>query len=90
MKKKTTIARLSSTTSIVVDEATKRRNEELNNCPILHNGIKNSDIFRTMVFHFKTDNYLNIDDCMDFVVSLVKRPMNDKDEDIEMAEERFM
>ena len=52
-----------------VDEALLQQQRELqkaaledNNInPLLHNGITNRDIFRTLLFHFKTDNYIPID-----------------------------
>merc|ERR1719473_2075321 len=56
--------------------------------PLLNNGITNRDIFRTLLFHFKTDNYIPIDKAADFVVNLLKRPVKTKyDQD---AEDRFL
>ena len=55
--------------------------------PLLHNGITNKDIFRTLLFHFKTDNVIPIDKAAEFVVNLLKRPVKtvyDRE-----AEERF-
>ena len=55
--------------------------------PLLNNGITNRDIFRTLLFHFKTDNYIPIEKATDFVVNLLKRPVvtvYDKE-----AEDRF-
>ena len=43
--------------------------------PLLNNGITNRDIFRTLLFHFKTDNYIPIDNAAEFVVNLLKRPV---------------
>ena len=43
--------------------------------PLLHNGITNRDIFRTLLFHFKTDNVIPIDKAAEFVVNLLKRPV---------------
>ena len=79
-----------------IDEETRKRNEELqkqalldNNInPLLHNGITNRDIFRTLLFHFKTDNYIPIDKAADFVVNLLKRPVKTKYD--QEAEERFL
>ena len=56
--------------------------------PLLNNGITNRDIFRTLLFHFKTDNFIPIDKAAEFVVNLLKRPVKTKyDQD---AEERFL
>ena len=55
--------------------------------PLLNNGITNRDIFRTLLFHFKTNNYIPIDKAADFVVNLLKRPVETK-YDAE-AEKRF-
>lgn len=55
--------------------------------PLLRDGIENQDIFRTLCFHFKSDNYVPIEYAADFVISLLKRPIRtnyDKE-----AEERF-
>eukprot|EP00355_Strombidium_rassoulzadegani_P009394 CAMPEP_0168623648 /NCGR_PEP_ID=MMETSP0449_2-20121227/8943_1 /TAXON_ID=1082188 /ORGANISM="Strombidium rassoulzadegani, Strain ras09" /LENGTH=174 /DNA_ID=CAMNT_0008665055 /DNA_START=91 /DNA_END=612 /DNA_ORIENTATION=+ len=55
--------------------------------PLLNNGITNRDIFRTLLFHFKTDNFIPIDKAAEFVVNLLKRPVvtvYDRE-----AEERF-
>ena len=43
--------------------------------PLLNNGITNRDIFRTLLFHFKTDNIIPIDKAAEFVVNLLKRPV---------------
>ena len=43
--------------------------------PLLNNGITNRDIFRTLLFHFKTDNVIPIDKAAEFVVNLLKRPV---------------
>ena len=56
--------------------------------PLLHNGITNRDIFRTLLFHFKTDNYIPIEAAAEFVVNLLKRPVITKYD--KEAEERFM
>ena len=79
-----------------VDEEKRKREEELqaqalkdNNInPLLNNGITNRDIFRTLLFHFKTDNYIPVDKAADFVVNLLKRPVKTK-YDAE-AEARFL
>ena len=55
---------------------------------MLHNGITNRDIFRTLLFHFKTDNYIEIEKAAEFVVNLLKRPVKTKYD--KEAEERFM
>jgi len=54
----------------------------------LHNGITNRDIFRTLLFHFKTDNYIPIEKAADFVVNLLKRPVKTKYD--QEAEARFL
>ena len=56
--------------------------------PLLHNGITNRDIFRTLLFHFKTDNIIPIDKAATFVVNLLKRPVKTKYD--QEAEERFL
>ena len=56
--------------------------------PLLNNGITNRDIFRTLLFHFKTDNYIPIDKAAEFVVNLLKRPVVTKYD--QEAEERFL
>ena len=56
--------------------------------PLLNNGITNRDIFRTLLFHFKTDNFVPIDKASDFVVNLLKRPVKTKYD--KEAEERFL
>jgi hypothetical protein len=56
--------------------------------PLLNNGITNRDIFRTLLFHFKTDNIIPIERAAEFVVNLLKRPVvtvYDKE-----AEDRFL
>ena len=54
---------------------------------MIRDNIENQDIFRTLCFHFKSDNYVPIEYAADFVVSLLKRPIRTKyDED---AENRF-
>eukprot|EP00347_Sterkiella_histriomuscorum_P012068 403370013 len=55
--------------------------------PLLNNGITNRDIFRTLLFHFKTDNFIPIDGAAKFVVNLLKRPCKTKYD--EEAEQRF-
>ena len=52
--------------------------EDNNINPLLNNGITNRDIFRTLLFHFKTDNYIPIDKAAEFVVNLLKRPVETK------------
>ncbi len=56
--------------------------------PLLNNGITNRDIFRTLLFHFKTDNVIPIDKAAEFVVNLLKRPVVTKYD--QEAEERFL
>lgn len=61
---------------------TEKERENMN--PLLNNGITNKDIFRTLVFHFKTDNVIPIDGAAKFVVNLLKRPIKTKyDEEAE-------
>ena len=55
--------------------------------PLLNNGITNKDIFRTLLFHFKTDNFIPIEKASEFVVNLLKRPCETKYD--REAEERF-
>ena len=79
-----------------IDEETRKRQEELQKAaladpninPLLNNGITNRDIFRTLLFHFKTDNYIPIDKAADFVVNLLKRPVKTKYD--QEAEDRFL
>ena len=56
--------------------------------PLLSNGITNRDIFRTLLFHFKTDNYIPIESAAAFVVNLLKRPVMTKYD--REAEDRFL
>ena len=56
--------------------------------PLLNNGITNRDIFRTLLFHFKTDNEIPIDRAAEFVVNLLKRPVVTVYD--QQAEERFL
>ena len=53
-----------------------RRRTDTNYNPLLQNGVTNKDIFRTLIFHFRTDNYLPVDKVADFVQNLLKRPIN--------------
>ena len=62
--------------------------EDNNINPLLNNGITNRDIFRTLLFHFKTDNYIPIDKAAGFVVNLLKRPVKTKYD--REAEDRFL
>merc|ERR1739838_200542 len=55
--------------------------------PLLNNGITNKDIFRTLLFHFKTDNFIPIEKASEFVVNLLKRPCETRYD--REAEERF-
>ena len=61
--------------------------EDKNINPLLNNGITNKDIFRTLLFHFKTDNYIPIEKASEFVVNLLKRPCETKYD--REAEQRF-
>ena len=56
-------------------ELQKAALEDNNITPLLNNGITNRDIFRTLLFHFKTDNVIPIDKAAEFVVNLLKRPV---------------
>ena len=56
-------------------ELQKAALEDNNINPLLNNGITNRDIFRTLLFHFKTDNVIPIDKAAEFVVNLLKRPV---------------
>ena len=70
------------------EELQKAAMKDNNINPLLHNGITNRDIFRTLLFHFKTDNYIPIEKAAEFVVNLLKRPVKTKYD--QEAEERFM
>ena len=65
----------------------RRRREDTNYNPLLQNGVTNKDIFRTLIFHFRTDNYVPVREVANFVQNLLKRPIN-TDYDKE-AEDRF-
>ena len=54
----------------------ERRRTDTNYNPLLQNGVTNKDIFRTLIFHFRTDNYLEVNQVADFVQNLLKRPLN--------------
>ena len=69
------------------EELQKAALKDNNINPLLHNGITNRDIFRTLLFHFKTDNFIPIDKAAEFVVNLLKRPVKTKYD--REAEERF-
>ena len=58
-----------------------------NENPLLKNDITNCDIFRTLLFHFKTDNYIPIEGAAAFVSNLLKRPHITKED--EEADTRF-
>ena len=53
-----------------------KRRTDTNYNPLLQNGITNKDIFRTLLFHFHTDNFLKVQDVATFVKNLLKRPIN--------------
>ena len=59
-------------------ELQRRAVQDPNINPLLNNGITNRDIFRTLLFHFKTDNFIPIDKAAEFVVNLLKRPVESK------------
>ena len=65
----------------------KRRREDTNYNPLLQNGVTNKDIFRTLCFHFRTDNYVPVKEVAAFVQNLLKRPINTEYD--EQAEKRF-
>lgn len=46
--------------------------------PLLKNGVTNKDIFRTLLFHFKTDGKIPIEGAANFVINLLKRPVHTK------------
>ena len=52
-----------------------RRRTDTNYNPLLANGITNKDIFRTLIFHFRTDNYVPVAGVANFVLNLLKRPI---------------
>ena len=54
----------------------------------MNNGITNRDIFRTLLFHFKTDNEIPVDRAAEFVVNLLKRPVVTVYD--QQAEDRFL
>ena len=58
-----------------------------NENPLLKNDITNCDIFRTLLFHFKTDNYIPIEGAASFVSNLLRRPHITKED--EEADVRF-
>ena len=49
----------------------ERRRTDTNYNPLLHNGMTNKDIFRTLMFHFKTDNFLPVEGVAEFVKNLL-------------------
>ena len=71
------------------DHEKKERDTFLKNNrnPLLKNDITNCDIFRTLLFHFKTDNYIPIEGAASFVANLLKRPYITKED--EEADKRF-
>ena len=64
-----------------------RRRTDTNYNPLLQNGITNKDIFRTLLFHFRTDNFVPVAGVATFVKNLLKRPINNEYD--KQAEERF-
>ena len=64
-----------------------RRRTDTNYNPLLANGITNKDIFRTLIFHFRTDNYVPVAGVANFVLNLLKRPILTEYD--KQAEERF-
>ena len=54
----------------------ERRRTDTNYNPLLQNGVTNKDIFRTLIFHFRTDNYVPVSGVANFVQNLLKRPIN--------------
>ena len=54
----------------------ERRRTDTNYNPLLKNGVTNKDIFRTLIFHFRTDNYVPVSGVANFVQNLLKRPIN--------------
>lgn len=54
----------------------ERRRTDTNYNPLLQNGVTNKDIFRTLIFHFRTDNYVPVSGVANFVQNLLKRPCN--------------
>ena len=80
------------------EEEMRRKRADPNFNPLLQNSITNKDvsfilflnylqIFRTLLFHFKTDNYLPVEKVTEFVADLLKRPIVDEHDDA--AERRF-
>ena len=65
----------------------ERRRTDTNYNPLLQNGVTNKDIFRTLIFHFRTDNYVPVSGVANFVKNLLKRPVNTEYD--EQAEKRF-
>ena len=76
-----------------IAEERKRRETDTNYNPLLQNNITNRDIFRTLIFHFGTDNYVPIVGTNPkygialFVKKLLARPINSDDD--AAAEQRF-
>ena len=64
-----------------------KRRTDTNYNPLLQNGVTNKDIFRTLLFHFRTDNYLPVTGVANFVKNLLKRPINNEYD--KQAEDRF-
>ena len=64
-----------------------RRRTDTNYNPLLANGITNKDIFRTLIFHFRTDNYVPVAGVANFVLNLLKRPILTEYD--KQAEDRF-
>ena len=65
----------------------ERRRTDTNYNPLLQNGVTNKDIFRTLVFHFREDNFVPVTGVANFVQNLLKRPINTQYD--EEAEKRF-
>ena len=69
------------------EEEMERRRTDTNYNPLLQNGVTNKDIFRTLVFHFREDNFVPVSGVANFVQNLLKRPINTQYD--EEAEKRF-
>merc|ERR1712166_868321 len=73
---------------IEVEKERERRRTDTNYNPLLKNGITNRDIFRTLVFHYRTDGFLQVKEAAKFVNDLLKRPiLTPYDQE---AEDRFI
>ena len=88
-KKQAEEAKLAEASKIAAEVAAElhRRRTDTNYNPLLANGITNKDIFRTLIFHFRTDNYVPVPGVANLVLNLLKRPILTEYD--KQAEDRF-